>query len=173
MNNLVGIIDMDGFTVTKKCYCKELGVLQVGEDVGASYLFDIGIRWLDLAVKDRKNCMFLTRNIHKLPFNNPQGSNPIPLGNLEDIVEHFYEGVRRDECSTIAYKGGHFERDLLRRLKIPSINLENLGCPKAEHLFNRLIWLETCGYHIGEDPYLHCPKVEVEAFACWLKEEKM
>ena len=51
------------------------------------------------------------------------------------------------------------------------INLETLGCPKADHLFKNLIWLETCGHHIGADPYKHCPKVEVEAFGAWLKEK--
>ena len=173
MNNVVGIIDMDGFTVAKKFYCKELGVLKVGEDVGNSYLFDLGIHWQGLTSKDQKHCMFLTRNIHKLPFGISPGSNPFPLVNLNAIVKHFYDGVKQNEYSTIAYKGGHFERDLLKQLHIPSINLEDFGCPKAEFLFDRLVWLETCGHHIGTHAYQHCPKVEVEAFGNWLNEEKM
>ena len=32
MNDVVGIIDMDGFMIEKKFYCKELGVLKVGEE---------------------------------------------------------------------------------------------------------------------------------------------
>ena len=161
---------MDGFTVAKKFYCKELGVLKVDKDVGDSYLFDIGIRWQDLTSKEQKHSMFLTRNIHKLPFGVSRGSNPIPLANLNTIVKRFYDGVKQNKHSTIAYKGGHFERDLLKQLQIPSTNLEDFGCPKAEFLFNRLVWQETCGYHLGTHAYQHCPKVE--AFGSWLKEEK-
>ena len=173
MNNIVGIIDMDGFTIGKKFYCKELGLLKVGNDVGKSYLFDIGIRWESLTKKDQKHCMFLTKNIHKLPFDVPPGSNHFPLVNLNGIVKRFYDDISQNKCSTIGYKGGHFERDLLNQLHIPSINLEDFGCPKAEFLFNRLVWLETCGHHIETHVYQHCPKVEVEAFGNWINEEKM
>ena len=169
MNRIVGIIDMDGFTIAKKCYCKELGVLQIGNDEGSSYHFNLGINWQDLSVKDQQQCIFVSEKIYKLRFEDPKG---IPLANLEGIVQEFYECIKRDTLSTIGYKGGHFERDLLRKLNIPSVNLEDFGCPKAEHLFDKLAWLETCGMHIGKDPYLHCPKVEVEAFGCWLKEKK-
>ena len=169
MNRIVGIIDMDGFTIAKKFYCKELGVLKIGNDEGSSYHFNLGINWQDLSVKDRQQCKFVSEKIHKLRFEDPKG---IPLANLEGIVQEFYECTKRDTMSTIGYKGGHFERDLLRKLEIPSVNLEDFGCPKAVHLFDKLAWLETCGMHIGKDPYLHCPKVEVEAFGCWLKEKK-
>ena len=38
--------------------------------------------------------------------------------------------------------------------------------PKAEALFDSLVWLETCGNHIELNAY-HCAKVEVEAFGHW------
>ena len=169
MNRIVGIIDMDGFTIAKKFYCKELGVLKIGNDEGLSYHFNLGIKWQDLRTEDQQNCKFVVKKINKLHFEDPDG---IPLANLEGIVQEFYECIKCNTFSTIGYKGGHFERDLLRKLKIPSVNLEDFGCPKAVHLFDKLIWLETCGRHIGKDPYLHCPKVEVEAFGHWLKEKK-
>ena len=168
MDRIVGIIDMDGFTIAKKFYCKELGIINVKHNEGLSYHFNLGINWYDLSPKDQKNCAFVSEKIHKLEFEDPKG---IPLANLSCIVYNFYKSTKIDDMSTIGYKGGHFERDLLRKLKIPSVNLEDFGCPKAVHLFDKLVWLETCGRHIGEDPYLHCPKVEVEAFACWLKEK--
>ena len=114
--------------------------------------------------------MFLTRKIHKLPFKT-LGKDTYQIETLEQIVKDFYINVKNNEQSTIAYKGGHFERDLLNKLDIPSINLEQFGCPKADKLFDQLIWLETCGNHIGEHSYQHCPKVEVEAFGKWLKKE--
>ena len=39
MNSVVGIIDMDGFTVNKKFHCRELGVIEVDKDEAKSYHF--------------------------------------------------------------------------------------------------------------------------------------
>ena len=172
MEQIVGVIDMDGFVINKTFYCKELGVLKVGKDEGDSYLFDIGIRWHDLTSQQQKHCMFLTRNIHKPPSGVPRGTNPIPLSNLNSIVKCFYDSVKLNNLSSIAYKGGHFERDLLQRLQIPSVNLEDFGCPKAEFLSDGLVWLETCGHHLGTHAYQHCPKVDVEAFGKWLRRQQ-
>ena len=51
--------------------------------------------------------------------------------------------------STIAYKGGHYEKDLLNSLSIPAVNLESFGCPKAEKLFDQIIWLKTHKNHLS------------------------
>ena len=90
------------------------------------------------------------------------------ISTLETIVENFYRKIKTDTNSAIAYKGGHYESDLLASLNIPSINLECFQCPKAEGLFDQLIWLETCGNHLVPGAYQHCPKVEVEAYGLWL-----
>ena len=85
--------------------------------------------------------------------------------------------IKVDTNSAIAYKGGHYERDLLASLNILSINLECFQCSKAEGLFDQLVWLETCGHHLMNDAYWHCTKVEVEGLrgmvaATALKERK-
>ena len=116
MNNIVGIIDMDGFVIDKKFHCRELSTIEVGKEEARSYLFDIGIRWLDLSSKDQKSCLYVMKNIHKLALSSPPGS--FPLRSLKDIVKDFYENVKINEESTIGYKGGHIERDLLKELNI-------------------------------------------------------
>ena len=78
----------------------------------------------------------------------PRGTKALLLSSLEEIVEHFYESVRKTRKSMLAYKGGNLECSLLKRLGIPSVNLESFGCPKAEALFDALVWLEMCGNHI-------------------------
>ena len=52
------------------------------------------------------------------------------------LVKDFYDSVGK---SPVAYKGGSIEANLLRKLNIPSVNLEIYGCPKAEHLFNNMV----------------------------------
>ena len=171
MNNIVGIIDMDGFVIDKKFHCRELGCIEVGKEEARSFEFDIGISWQDLSTKDRKNCLYVMKHIHKLSLTSSPGA--FPLRRLKGVVKDFFENVKINEESTIGYKGGHIERDLLKELNIPGVNLEVYGCPKAEFLFDKLIWLETCGNHIATHAYQHCPKVEVEAFTAWLKETKI
>ena len=36
LSDVVGILDMDGFVINKRFYCKELGVLKVGEAAARS-----------------------------------------------------------------------------------------------------------------------------------------
>ena len=62
----------------------------------------------------------------------------MPLEQLPAIVKEFFVKQKQNGESCLAYKGGHLERDLLRELEIPSVNLEDLGCPKADKLFNQL-----------------------------------
>ena len=93
------------------------------------------------------------------------------LVNLEAIVEDFYFSVRRDEKSLLAYKGGHYDRDLLRNLDIPSVNLESFGWPRAVHIIDQLDWRQSCGNHLELGAYEHCAKVEVEAFGLWLDQQ--
>ena len=170
MDNIVAIMDMDGFTVNKQFLCRELGLIKHDEETAKSYDFNIDIRWSNLSPKDLKNCLYVGKYIHKLPLVAARGS--LPLSKLDTIVKDFYYETKDTEKSAIAYKGGCLERNLLTKLNIPNVNLECFGCPKAELLFDNLIWLETCGQHFGKDTYKHCPKVEVEAFCSWLKKNK-
>ena len=171
LGNVMGILDMDGFGIGGRFFCKELGIWKVGDVYAESCFFDIGIKWRDLNVRARKQCGYVIRNVHRLPFGVPEGLEAVALDRLGGIVQEFYHRFRTDEAFVLAYKGGCYERDLLGRLNVPCVDLEMYGCPKAEVLFDRLGWLESCGNHmITEEAYRHCPKVEAEAFGCWLSE---
>ena len=144
--------------------------MRVGDTTARSFFFDTGLHWRDLTVKDRKACQYVIHFIHKLPFGVPQGVESVEIAAPEGIVCDFYRSVRQNTDSVIAYKVGCCERDLLARLGVSSVNLECHGCLKAEALIDRLVWFETCGKHVTNDAYLHCPKVEVEAFEYWLQD---
>ena len=103
MNDVVGINDIDRFMIEKKFYCKELGVLKVSEEEASSFIFDMGIRWRDLTPKQQRQCMFLTRNIHKLPFGVPRGAKAFYIDSLGTIVKKFYDRVKLNTLSSIAY----------------------------------------------------------------------
>ena len=160
LSEIVAIIDMDGYHIQGKFLCKEMDLLKVGDTEAKSFFFDINLRRGDLTHKDRK---------YKLPFGVPRGVKAFQVSELETIVENFYIETHKNPDSTFAFKGGHYEKDLLAKLNIPSVNLEWFDCPKAEKLFDQLIWLETCGNHIENNAYQHCAKVEVEAYALWMR----
>ena len=69
----------------------------------------------ELSVKDKKTCQYTIRKIHKLPFGVPRGVNAKNLSALEGIVVDAYAGMKQDGRALMAYKGGHYERDLLIR----------------------------------------------------------
>ena len=147
LSSVVGIVDVDGFMINKVFYCKELGMIKVGDAVGRSFFFDLVIQWRELSEKDKKSCRYVMGHIHKLPFDVPYGVRARKLSALGSIVREFYREIKRDANSILAYKGGQCERELLTGLGIPSFNLENIGCPKAEVAMEQLVWLETCWRH--------------------------
>ena len=169
LNNVVAIMDMDGFVINNSFHCKELGVIKFGDAAAQSWFFDIGFRRSDLSAKDQRTVRYVQDHVHRLPFGIPSGVKAYPISALGDIIAGLFKGMCKTENSVFAYKGGHYEKDLLASLSIPSLNLENFGCPKAERLLGELVWLETCGNHIIPDAYAHCPKVEVEAYAHWME----
>ena len=118
MNEIFAIIDMDGFLVRETFYCKELGTLKVGEDEASSFFFDIGIHRRDITLKEQRRSMFVTKHIHKLPFGVPRGVKAFQLTNLDTIVKDFYNSVKLNNLSNIAYKGGHFEQNYKSRQQI-------------------------------------------------------
>jgi hypothetical protein len=78
----------------------------------------------------------------------PRGTKAFQISDLQAIVEKFYREIQTDSNSTIAFKGGHYETDLLASLHIPAV----------KKLFDQLIWLETCGNHLESNAYQHCAK---------------
>ena len=169
LSNVVGIMDMNGFMDNKKFFCKELGLFKNGDAAAWSFFFDLGLRWNDLSPKDKGTYKCVESFVHKLAFGVPRGTEAIGFSSLEGIVSDFYHKMKQDGSSVITYEGGHYERDLLASLCIPSLNLECFGCPKAGEYIDHLIWVETYGNYTRSDAHLQCSKVEVEAFGQWLE----
>jgi len=44
LDNAVAVMDMDGFTANKRFYCKELGILKMGDAAARSFFFYLGLR---------------------------------------------------------------------------------------------------------------------------------
>ena len=96
------IVDMDGFYVNGKFYCKELGLIKIGNSEASSFFFDIGLRWNKLSDKDKNTCNHVKKKIHKLnPFRVPRGTKALQITNLSAVVEDFYRKIRDNFNSSI------------------------------------------------------------------------
>ena len=58
---VLGVLDMDGFYIEGRFYCKELGMWRVGDVYAKSYFFDIGVKWGELNEKARRQCRYVIR----------------------------------------------------------------------------------------------------------------
>ena len=114
LSDVAGIIDMDGFMVNGRFYCKELGLFKIGEAMARSIFFDTGLRWSDLSQKDKRTCMYVTKHIHKLPFGIPRDVKPVRISALGEIVMDFYQAVKQNRNSVLAYKRGITKRTCSR-----------------------------------------------------------
>jgi hypothetical protein len=130
---------MDGFQIGKKFFCKELGAINLGDSEASSFFFDIGLHWNELNEKTRER-VTSSRRIYINSHLACRGAlKHFKFRTCQAIVENFYREIQIDSNSTIAFKGGHYERDLLASLRIPAVNLECFNCPKAEKIFDQLI----------------------------------
>jgi len=156
----VAILDMDGFRIKNEFRCKELGMLVLEEDPAIwSNLFYSADVILSMTAQDwRQHDFILKKNIYDIPITQ-RDSFSIKMEKVPEVVRDLYPGF-----GTVAYKGGHIEKDLLKTMGIPSLNIESLGCPKADVLAPMFPEARQCGLHNKG----HCPRQEVILFAKWI-----
>ena len=114
------------------------------------------------------------RNIHGMRFEDGDGDLPqhliVPL-----LTAIQATCIVESNKPCISYKGGHYERDLLRAAGIPHYNLENIGCPRYDELLKlyNVIASPNCGLHCYVSPgkNVHCPQAETMLFRKWLLNE--
>ena len=82
---------------------------------------------------------------------------------LKYVVQSLYNNHRTAHQWVVAFKGGHVEKDLLRELKIPFVNLVDYNCPKVKDLLTEGFRpILDCGHHLHS--HAHCPRVECSYF---------
>lgn len=167
---LIYLIDADGFEIDNVFLVKELAVAHFDSEKIDLYCYKVG-EYRNLSKINQRRASWVTRHIHGLAFDSP-------AENLEQdqVLEHLsalcVEAEKQNK--RIGYKGGHYELDFLRKLGYGhlGINIESLGCPKLERLFDK--YPESaqyqCSNHAKIDNTIknltiaHCPKMEVYCF---------
>lgn len=175
INNICLIIDLEGFHLKKdsplkgsKFIVRELGYCGFPgkpSDVGVLH-YTPPIKDKFLSVENLRTVRYVSWNINGLHFYPRPEENARPYFRMKKDIYQIYEKYKSGTRCVVAYKGGQIERDLLCDMNIPSINLEDYGCPRFDHL-QRLATVAGCGNHINA-VITHCPKVECYHFMQWL-----
>ena len=171
MDKICVVIDLEGFQIKSRggFYTRELGYCDwQRHHIGSKHYQTSGCL-MDLPMRDRKTCEYVTKHIHGLSYTARPWENARPPRDLHNDVRALYEQHRTPHRYLVGYKGGHVEKDLLDSLNIPSHNLEEDGCPRFLDM-ELLIGVWGCGNH--QKPSIHhCPVIECVHFVNWMRKE--
>ena len=170
LDRVCATIDMDGFMIDGRFHCRELGWANRKNECG-NVKFTMPCRFRDLKNDDKKRAKYVTKRVIGLSFDDGPKESPFGLGCLSGMVQTIYLQSMSKEWDCVAYKGGHFERDLLQSLGIPVINLEDYGCQRYKELMGTgYDQTKTCGQHTGGRD-IHCATDECYAFMKWCRQK--
>ena len=116
------IIDFDGYQVKHHPFIVRNGSF--------SWFLENKLPYLSLEQRDRKTVNYVFRHIHGLRFESSLPEKALPQHMIKPLIDSAYHHSRTPH----RYMVGHLEKDLLNELQIPSVNLEDFGCPKVEKL---------------------------------------
>lgn len=166
LKNLSLIIDLDGFNFNKTFHVRELGFFSLTKQTYGSFRFNLCPIIHEMSEADWRTAIHCKFHIHGLSVKPlPWEKDCYDEKSLDALVKDLYKKNETQSEYVIGYKGGILERNLLEKLCIPSLNLENFGCPKYDHLMEPKI--EDCGYHLRFEN-VHCPMKECIAFGHWV-----
>ena len=165
MDKVCMVVDLEGFTVDKRFYVRELGAFD-WKGRRCNYKFFMPMPFESLSDRDRRSVRYVTRHVHGLPFK-PKGFElAMSQEYVEQTLMNLYRRSKTETLDVVGYKGGHVEREVLRKLNIPYLDIEAFGCPKVEGLFHSgMNGTNGCGQHEGQ---VHCSTLECELFWWWV-----
>ncbi len=167
------VLDLDGFTVNGEFKTRELGYATLATNESGVYHFDPQIYMKTLSHTDKSTAGYAAYQIHGM-FVIPDFDEPTcKISILEKIVSMLYEIHKHPIRYVVGYKGGHIEKDLLEKLDIPCLNIEELGCPRYNQIGTSTFTdiSENCDFHhhYRGQGFPHCARREAEVFREWLK----
>lgn len=132
------VIDADGFAFPgREFVAKELAVYETSNDVAWSKYYLPSRPWSELTPKEREQARYVTRRVHGMPYEDRRKGDR-PQTELANDLRKLCERAT-SEGKRIAYKGGVYEKRMLRSLGYErvGVDLERLRCPTYRELVGR------------------------------------
>ena len=159
------VLDLEGFEVQGQFLVRELGWCDWTGQHWALFIIAPPslIQWPGKT--DVSFALYATTST-VYPILPPTENKPRPTAHLEQDVKELVHKFQQPNKTVVAYKGGHYEEELLQRWGIPHFNLEQARCPKFDTM-TRLCRPTSCGCH--DHPWRHhCPQIECYHFVHWM-----
>ena len=167
------VIDMEGFFIPY-FICRELGTANVYGGF-TNNMYSPPLKYIELDSKQIRQVQYVRRRIHGLQFTPSSFEDAKSQEFLKIDVQNLYNTYKSGKRDLVAYKGGHIEKDLLKVLNIPSVNLEDFGCPKVHDLIHQGYGYEVwdCGLHgCTTVSGMHCATLECQILMEWIEDRK-
>ena len=166
MNDICCCLDLEGFRVQGQFVVRELGWCDREAKRVGCFHYTSSVPYSSLNDRDRRTVVYVRQHVTGLPFY--PGPKERALGvhaqnQVKDDMVTIWRKCQTPQAYAVAYKGGTVEKELLEQLRLPSINLETLGCPKYECCTPSPF---DCGCH--DHDRFHCSMSECHAFMTWL-----
>lgn len=164
-HKICGIIDFAGSWYNGQFLVREIGYVGLGRNIrnAKGEVYDYKPYMLSYADPPARR-----RSRKSEPLPTPQ-LEVLDITDVDSQVLDFYNAVKTKRNTIVAFKGGECEKDLLEKLGIPFMNLEDIGCPRFDEMDTKRFRAFACKYHKNRD--LHCPVAEVTAFKEWYIEK--
>jgi hypothetical protein len=171
---ICGVIGIECFILDKtKLIPREIAILTIKEKL---YHTLIDLTCFD---EERLECasnVYVKKTAHGLTIHPGYEEKNIPYEKYKRFIQLVYDEIKTETHFVLAYKG--IEKTILKELEIPSLNLEDIGCPNfrvlSERYKNDNIVFD-CGNHIiiRRKSFPYCPMQEITLFLKWIKEKKI
>lgn len=173
-------MDLDGFIVDRKFLCRDIAIIPVRPSATAiTANFALGRTYDSLSRRDQITANYVTKFLHGLKFDDTKTD----VLDQADLVHAIDTAISDCDQPLIGYKGGHYEKDILMEIGIPSINIESMGCPKFDQLIlepkyqRPVLTKPQCRLHRSlptrpNGRHFHCPTYEVTVFRDWYLDVK-
>ena len=173
---ICAILDFECFQhSTEAPHLREMGWISLS----ALQPINVQIEPSHLSLKDmkaRRTFGFQKWKVHGLPFF-PSGmakALAFPEKKIPLLISFLYQQACTHDRFRVAYKGGEYERLILEKLGIPSIDLETFcECPQRVE-GDDFLKQNQCGFHLYNPlGYRHCASAEVAFYRQWLVEQSI
>ena len=166
MNEICCCLDVDGFRVQGQFVVRELGWCDRETKRVGCFHYRPSVPYSRLNDRDRRTVTYVQKHVTGLPFYpGPRERDVHAQHQVKDDIVTIWRQCQTPQAYTVAYKGGHVEKNLLEQLRIPHVNLEVWGCPKYERCTPCPF---DCGCHDEHFSRFHCSMSECYAFMTWL-----
>ena len=165
MSDICCCIDLDGFRVQGTFVTRELGLCDREAKRVGCFHYTHAVKYSSLTDKDKRTVQYVKDSVSGLPFYPGRRERSLGVHSQDQVKEDivsFWNKCQSPHAFTVAYKGGTLEKTILDQLRIPSVNLEDFGCPKYEYCNAPHF---DCGCH--KNSYFHCSVGECYAFITW------